>query len=342
MPLRRPRKNRQSDRANFRSSRSNRSKVSPVSYFSDLGLLSAEFAGGSDEIEKPALIMVEGFHTDSKKRDHEFSAARIEEIAENTNEFLRSGGRIPWQQDHAKTQQANIGDLAGEVELRRISPSDLPDPNAKHLIGRLGLFGTLVGRGTQVVADIVAKKIRTISPGIDLAKNIIREVSATPTPAIIGLSTFKRHDAYFQAPTSWDEAEQMEADLDELRYQYDDLCETFWQIVVGTIEQAENEGSSPRDGINSALDGFHERLADLLMQEAEDSESVPRSEVVTPRGQQLRREFSSSRRSANFSRLPPHAQRAIAKARLGKSGSSRSSASFRRQSGASLRGSEHE
>jgi hypothetical protein len=337
MSTRRNRNKRQQiGRANFRSARPERSAVS---YFSDLGLLSAEFAGGADEIEKPALIMVEGFHTDSKKRDHEFSAARIKEIAENTNEFMRSGGRIPWQQDHAKTQQANIGDLAGEVELKRISPSDLPDPNATHLVGRLGLFGTLVGRGTQVVADIVAKKIRTISPGIDLAKNIIREVSATPTPAIVGLSTFKRHDAYFQAPTSWDEAERMEEDLDELRFEYDDLCERFWQITVGAIEQADNEGISPREALDAAIAGFTERLSDLLMDEAEDSESVPRSEVTTPFGQQARREFRGSERLATFGRgLPRHAMRAIEKARLGKFASSQSSGSSRRRSGASRRG----
>jgi len=300
--------------------------------FSDIGVLSADFSGNADEIEKPALIMVEGDHIDSQKRHHEFSAERIEELAQNTNAHLRSGGRIPWQQDHAKTQQANIGDLVGEVEVRRISPGDLPNPNTTHLVGRLGLFGTLVGRGMQVVADIAAKKISTISPGIDVARNMIREVSATPTPAIIGLSTFKA--AEFSSPTSWEEAEELETDMEELYSDYMSLCEKFWQIVGGVMEMSDSDGSSPKPAIEKAVSGFTDRLKELFDEEGDEMDERGLAEVVTPFGQGRRKEFTAADSLARFGReVSPAVQKAINRARLGKSDRSKPASSSQRRSG---------
>lgn len=95
-----------------------------VSTFSSptFGLCSAEFESESpNQITKRALVMVEGEHIDSAKRRHVFDAERIKRIAERTNNWLSQGGRVPWQRDHKKTQQDNIGDLEGGLEVRVIT-----------------------------------------------------------------------------------------------------------------------------------------------------------------------------------------------------------------------------
>ena len=104
-----------SARAHFKA------KPTVVEFFHDVASLSGEFSASSDRIEKAALLMVEGEHVDSKSRRHEFSASRVEEIAKNTNQLLSSGGRVPWQKDHSKRQDDNIGDLTGQVEADRKS-----------------------------------------------------------------------------------------------------------------------------------------------------------------------------------------------------------------------------
>src|SRR5574339_14673 len=69
-------------------------------------------------LAKKVLVMVEGNHTDSKGRSHEFSAHRVRELVQNTNKYIQRGGQIPWQKDHEKTQDSNIGRLESEQELR--------------------------------------------------------------------------------------------------------------------------------------------------------------------------------------------------------------------------------
>lgn len=239
------------------------------------GLTNATFSNdASNEVVKEALLFVEGDHIDSAKRLHKFSADRVFRIAENTNKFLRSGGRVPWQQDHDKTQKANIGDLDGEIELREITISDLPNPRAKHLVGKIGAFGKLIGRG-KAIADIVAGNIKTLSPGIDIAGDIIREISATPTPAIVGLSTFKLGEDR-RPPVSWDEAEEESEIAEAEREEYQELCEKFWKIANNIrFSSAEEIGEDPYNAMQIAIDGFVERLQVMLSPEGTESDPVP-------------------------------------------------------------------
>jgi len=137
----------------------------------------------------PALIFVEGDHVDSQKRPHNFSVSRIENIVRNTNDFIRKGGRIPFQKDHKKEQTYNIGDIEGEFYCQTITEDNLPNPRYRHLIGKVGVFvDNLVAKGKEAVMAIKEGRIKTLSPGIDPATECFVEVSATPIPAIIGPS----------------------------------------------------------------------------------------------------------------------------------------------------------
>lgn len=153
------------------------------------------------QLAGPALIFVEGNHVDSKKRAHSFGPDRIRKIVENTNMFMRKGGRVPFQSDHQKTQQFNLGDVEGEFYCCPIDESNLPDPKYRHLIGKLGVFvDRLVAKGTDAVKAIKEGKIRTLSPGIDPVTEAFVEVSATPIPAIIGPSImFSRDGTDYEA-----------------------------------------------------------------------------------------------------------------------------------------------
>ena len=153
-------------------------------------------------LAKKVLVMVEGEHTDSHGRTHNFSANRIRELVSNTNKFLASGGQIPWQKDHQKTQDFNIGHLESELVLRPVSERDIEEMAAssgrpisrfQHLLGKWGAFASkLVGKGQKVITDIVSGNIGTISPGIDPRTNTLVEISATPIPAINGLITYSQ------------------------------------------------------------------------------------------------------------------------------------------------------
>jgi hypothetical protein len=245
---------------------------SPV-YFSDSSFfLNAEFEGNGEAVVKRGLIMVEGIHVDSKKRRHEFPAERVQRIFNNTIDFLSKGGRVPWQKDHQKTQDHNIGDLEFEapedLELRPVTEDDLPNPRLNHLIGKLGIFANrLVAKGEQAVQDVMSKRIKTLSPGIDVAVDIIREISATPTPAIVGLSVFGRHDPEAKFALTLEEAEQSQQDMDALKESCEAQFELLWTVYESASKASEDElqGSPPEDYIAQALQEFSGRLEELLL-----------------------------------------------------------------------------
>ena len=216
-----------------------------------------------DRIVKEALVFVEGTHTDSAKRTHEFSAERVKKIVKNTNKFLAQGGRIPWQRDHLKTQDANLGDLEGPLELRVITEDDLPNPNLRDLVGRLGAFTkALVGKGKDVVDQVISKRISTLSPGIDVINDVIKEISATPTPAITGLSTFKLSDG----PVTFDDLEKECSNMEQMREKFDDLTDKLWMLIdnITSSDTVAQTGSTPKDLVSKALEDYKSRVVKML------------------------------------------------------------------------------
>jgi len=246
----------------------------------DLGR--AEFEDAEEDgsmLTKQALVMIEGTHVDSAKRKHQFPADRIKRIVANTNALLASGGRVPWQRDHQKTQAANIGDLDGPLEIRTITRKDLPHKGLNHLIGKIGAFATrLVAKGADVVREVLAGNIKTLSPGIDVDADIIREISATPVPAIVGLSTFRRGDGetrvlrrrrreegQFTALTFEDMEVEMQ-DMEAYREDFDALSTTFWELVSSINKATEDElqGEDPAALQMQAIDDYGVRIQTLL------------------------------------------------------------------------------
>lgn len=210
--------------------------------------------------------MIEGDHYDSQKRPHKFSKQRLLELVKNTNTFLSAGGRIPWQKDHDKTQSANIGDLEGELEVRIITEEDLPNPRLRKLVGKLGAFGQLVAKGEDIVAQVMSGRIKTLSPGIDVATNTIKEISATPQPAIVGLSVFKQHENAARFSLTWEDCEAEEMEMDELKEQYEEITDKFWEIAtsISSADESILMGEDPAALIEDAIGGLVDRISELL------------------------------------------------------------------------------
>ena len=247
--------------------------------------------------------MVEGSHTDSNKRHHVFDKNRILRFAANTNAFLRSGGRVPWQQDHQKTQASNLGDLEGELVPAVITRENLPDPRLTNLIGKLGLFtDRLVAKGTQAVQDVLDGKIRTLSPGIDLVDDIIREVSATPTPAIVGLSTFRRADSTRTArfALTMEQATAEDQDFDSMKEEFMEIGERFWRVVtdINSAPPEELEGEDPSVYLEKALFDYSDIVASMLRL---DEEEQPAGEAPSMGAAALPRPVSDQQRSFSMS-----------------------------------------
>jgi len=252
--------------------------------------------------------MIEGNHHDSQKRPHTFSQERLRDLVEKTNAFIRAGGRIPWQKDHDKTQSANIGDLEGELEIRIITEDDLPNPRLRKLVGKLGAFGQLVAKGEDIVAQVMSGRIKTLSPGIDVATNTIKEISATPQPAIVGLSIFRQHNSDARFSLTWDDAEEEQTQIDELKEQYEEITEKFWEIVT-CISQADEStlmGEDPAMLVEDAIAGLSDRLAELLgLDGGEDApDGYPGMSGMQDTGYVARQQdLSQAKMSANVGKL---------------------------------------
>lgn len=268
----------------------------------------------TSSLARPALIFVEGQHTDSAKRTHHFSKQRVMRIVENTNEFFRQGRRIPFQLDHKKDQLNNIGDVESEFYTKPITTEDLPDPRHTHLIGKLGVFvDNIVAKGKDVVQKILDKKIKTLSPGIDPATESFIEISATPVPAIIGPSLFSKDgetlDNIIEFETSYlgdnkemeyknpkmpkgkafsfEQLKKLNVDMGEIRKEYEMLSDGLFKILsdLASASEEELQGINPVEASYEAIETFIEEIEEMFSLTLDEEENEGVSESGIPMGQ---------------------------------------------------------
>ena len=278
----------------------------------DLLKFSISEEGDSFSLAKKALIFVEGTHKDSMGRTHDFTPARIKTFVDNTNNFIRSGGRLPFQKDHKKTQDFNIGDVEGELYTKVITEADLPNSKYQHLLGKVGVFvDNIVGRGKDVVEQISQGLIKTLSPGLDPMTESFIEISATPTPAIIGPALFSKDgnemDNYIQfeamvrpggeiaeykgSPSfkekafSFDELKAKNKSEEALEKNYKELSDGLFSILysIGNASEEELAAASinPVDASYDAIEYFLSNL-EVLFGLTEQEEEKLENRVESP------------------------------------------------------------
>ncbi|GAA6622917.1 hypothetical protein [Scytonema sp. NUACC26] len=243
--------------------------MSKITYFNVGGIDNSNYSVTEDGgIRKKALILVEGEHTDSKKRKHTFDKQFIQQVAQNTNVLFEQGNPVPILLDHQKTVDSTVGELESPVRVEIITEQNLPNKKAKHLIGKLGIFADeVVIKADNAVEKVSKNIVRTISAGIDLATKCIREVSLTSTPAIVGMTLFHKHSANFQSSAlSFDELENDDDRMEQLEAEYRELTEKLW-IITQNIQFADDEmlnGTDPNELQMQAVEQFVDRFIELI------------------------------------------------------------------------------
>ena len=237
--------------------------MNKLAYFSGSNL--ETISESPNKIIKKGLVLIEGTHVDSKKRTHTFSPARIREIVSNSN-ALFAKTRIPVLMDHKKEQSSVIGDVESQFQCTTINEDNFPGADDKGLTGKLGIFVNQIAiKSGDAIRQLNEGLLNTLSPGIDVVSNAIREISATPNPAIANLSLFKRAEFESDALT-FDDLENSDDMLDKIRNQYEDLTNKLWELTetIQTIDEQALNGQSREEVQYQAINDFATRFLTLI------------------------------------------------------------------------------
>jgi hypothetical protein len=186
---------------------------------------------------------------------------------------------IPILKDHNKNVDGYCGELDSPVEVRPITANDLPKKQVNrlsHLIGKLGIFADRVLIKSEEVVDKVRKGLKTISAGIDVASDKIREISLTPIPAIPGMSLFMKNTGKNNTNTamSWGELDQDNADLEGLKEELDNLHHKFFSLIANiyTASEEQLDGQDQKTLAAEVLNGYVEQIAEIVGLDEEEED----------------------------------------------------------------------
>jgi hypothetical protein len=271
-------------KANFSKSQPKVAFFQPIGWNPKTSLFFAEDGddSGDSAVEiKKALVAVEGEFKDSDGRPHSFSPDRLETIAEHTNRALEEGQIVPLCTDHEKKVSNTVGGVEGKAYTKVIQESDLPNPRAKHLVGKLGLFlDDVVVKAKDAVDKVRNGIVTSVSMGLNLdpKEHRIIELSLVPIPAIPNMGLFQYagfgNTASFNFNSmddnnvfTWEDLESNEQTLEDLKEEYDDLNEKLWKLLnnIYTSESIDiTDVTMLKQYVYTALNGFSLRVVDLL------------------------------------------------------------------------------
>lgn len=244
-----------------------------------------ENADGS--ITKRALVLVEGKQTDSKKREHIFSAERIRRIVQNTNSAFKNNSNIPMFKEHQKNIDNMIGNVASTFEARTITADDLTATASPDLIGKLGVFcDGLVIKAGDVVDKVKSGLAKELSPGIDIIKDRIMEISVVAQPAIQGMAMYSKGEYDDKKTLTFEDYDKCMEECEADREEYDELCEKFYTVANHIVNASEEElqGQDQTELMDQAFKDFNFELRSMFMGELQedDDEEDPNGDQPNP------------------------------------------------------------
>jgi hypothetical protein len=184
---------------------------------------------------------------------------------------------------------STIGDLASHVEVREISEDDLPEGKFQNLIGKLGIFADqILIKSKRAIEQAQEDLLNTISAGVDVMDDVIREISVTPTPAIEGMRLFHRgNDANFAL--TWEQLESSKENFEEVEEQLKELNKTFAELIenIYKADIEELEGYSHNDLMVQALQEYMMRVASVIGIEEEQEEVEQEQESPQQQANQI-------------------------------------------------------
>jgi hypothetical protein len=136
-----------------------------------------------------AILAIEGDHVDDSGRSHRMDADYIKTLGLNTNKQISLGRIVNAFENHRIDSSAKFGCVMGTVDVRPVTEDDLPYPEATDMLGKMAIFGVM--KFNRLLDKVKSGAIKALSPGIDLAKQIIIEVSEVPIAAMPGVALFR-------------------------------------------------------------------------------------------------------------------------------------------------------
>lgn len=285
-------------------------KTTTTTYFAgrQASLLSSFSQDSSGCITKDAILMLEGTLPDSKGVVHTFTADRLTQIADNTNQALQEGVKLPVLLEHEKTALATVGNANNaQLFVKTVTEEDIQkiNPKATKLLGKAALFvRNLVIQTPEVIDKVLEGTASSVSMGLDLLTDSLKEISLVGIPAWEHATLYSKYHgghAKFSALT-WDEDGQQDDDLEEKGEEYEKLTEQLWSYLrnIYTADEAELKGKDPSQLVDVTLYGFVERVKKLLDLDGlgENEEAV--AEQANTQGSPMPTYRASKYRAANF------------------------------------------
>ncbi len=210
--------------------------------------LSASIVDGKESLVKRCLIAIEGVHVCNKGNRYEMPADFMQDLSDNLNAEISVGRIISFFRDHNKSAESEFGKLQGFVECRPVVEADLPTPEARGMLGKMALFGNV--NITKHLDLVRSGAIKALSPGIDIARRLIFEVSSVPVASMPGVGLF-----------SYSEVKEQRSLYAEVRMKaiesIDTLIESFIQL-----DRTESEVTTGGD-LTQKQEWFSDCVADL-------------------------------------------------------------------------------
>ena len=281
-----------------------------TSYFAgrQASLFSTFMQDSSGCVTKDAILMLEGTLPDSKGVVHTFSADRLAQIADNTNQALQEGVKLPVLLEHEKTALATVGNgNNAELYVKTVTEEDIQkiNPKATKLIGKAALFvRNLVIQTPEIVSKVLEGTASSVSMGLDLLTDSLKEISLVGIPAWEHATLYAKNTktARFSALT-WDEdGKANEDDLEEKEDEYEKLTEQLWSYLrnIYTADEAELKGKDPSQLVDVTLYGFVERVKKLLDLDGLGSDAEAVTAEAQAQGSPMPTYRASKYRAANF------------------------------------------
>ena len=151
--------------------------------------LSTAIVDRGENLIKRCIIAIEGTHVCNRGKKYDMPADFIQTLGDNLNTEIGNGREIPLFSNHDKSADSKFGTLDGYVECRPVTAADLPNPNASKMLGKLALFA--VAKIFKNLDQVRSGAIKALSPGIDMGRKLIFEVSAVPVASMPGVALFK-------------------------------------------------------------------------------------------------------------------------------------------------------
>lgn len=223
--------------------------------------LSSSIVDGGDNLVKRCIIAIEGTHVCNQGKKYEMPASMIRELGDNLNNEIANGRELALFSDietgksHSKTSQSKFGILNGFVECRPVTEADLPNPHARNTIGKMALFG--VANIFKHIDLVKSGAIKALSPGIDMGRKLIFEVSAVPIASMPGVALFRSH---YGSQFGYREIKEGKLKYEQHR---DDTIGDLDALITGFVSIDRQDGEQVGGSLSQKSEDFEQFVADM-------------------------------------------------------------------------------